>query len=95
VLAAQADTSCAVGDTLRLVATAQDEEGDTLSFAAGIAITYEEFREGYWAAGGMHPETGSYWFAPRSRDVPGRRISLIVTDTEGGTDSTSFWVRVD
>lgn len=94
-LAARADTSCAVGDTLRLIATAHDDEGDSLRFSAGISITYEEFRNGYLPAGGMNPETGAYWFAPNSRDIPGRRISVSVEDTEGGKDTTSFWVEVD
>jgi hypothetical protein len=92
VIAVQRDTSCVIGDTLRLQAHAEDADGDSLEFSASIAITWEEWHSGYRLAGGMNPRTGAFWFAPRHGDGPSRQMGFHVDDARGGRDSTVFLV---
>ena len=94
VMATQADTSCVIGDTLRLLAQAFDSDDDALDYAASIKISYEEFHSGYLPAGGMNAATGAFWFAPSNRDRTSRRITFFVDDGRGGRDSTNFQVTV-
>ena len=93
-LTAQVDTSCAIGDTLRLQAVATDPDGDALRYSASVEITFEEFTAGYLVNGGMNEQTGRFSFIPSQLDKPGRRVSFYVDDGRGGRDSTSFQVSV-
>jgi hypothetical protein len=94
ILVSQADTTAAIGDTLRLQAVAHDSDGDALAYSATIFISYEEFRAGYLPRGGMSPSTGAFWFLPNRQDAPSRRVRVEVDDGHGGRDSTNFVVRV-
>ena len=93
-LSVQRDTSCAIGDTLRLHASAVDPDGDALQYSALIEITWEELRSGYRPATDMDGQTGWFWFRPSSADLPARRVTFFAEDGRGGRDSTSFGVAI-
>lgn len=93
-ITAQRDTSCVIGDTLRLQAQAQDADGDSLEFSASITLNFDEWHSGYRPAGGMNARSGAFWFAPKSGDGPSRQVEFFVDDGRGGRDSTAFLVVV-
>lgn len=94
-IAAQGDTAVAVGDTLRLRASAEDDDGDALTFGVSIVISLDELEKGYFPDGGIDDVTGDFRFSPVDADRPGRDISFTVRDGRGGVDETEFHVRVD
>jgi len=90
----QADTSVAMGDTLRLQAYAHDIDGDTISYSLIVWYTLDEFRRNYHADVNMDSETGHFWFFPQDDDKPIRSFSFVAKDDFGGSDSTKFAVAV-
>jgi hypothetical protein len=94
IIEAQADTSAALSDTLVLWAIAHDADGDDLSYNVLIHITAEEFARGYIPAAWMHSPSGRFRFWPQTDDEPQRRFTFLVEDNRGGTDTTTFAVRV-
>jgi hypothetical protein len=94
VLCPQADTTAAVGDTLRLQAVADDQDGDSLLYGVVVRQTGEEIGDGYLVRGGMNGSTGRFWFYAQDRDRPSRRFLFTVHDHRGGADTTEFTVTV-
>jgi hypothetical protein len=93
LLQPQADAVGAQGDTLRLVATATDPDGDAVAFDFAVIATLQEIQHGYRCQAGMSRVTGQFWFVPGSLDVPSREFRFTVSDGRGGTAATSFVVR--
>ena len=93
-ITAQPDTTCAVGDTLFLQASAEDPDGDALYYSATIVVTMEELWHGYLPTGGINEETGRFWFRASHNDSPRRRVLFVVDDRRGGRDTTAFVVGV-
>lgn len=96
VIVLQLDTFAIVGDTLRLEFSATDEDGDILSFEEKMPCTWGEIRDGR-----CHPpiaqidsRTGSFWFYPRTYDIPSRSATVTVSDGRGGYASTNFDISV-
>jgi hypothetical protein len=94
VLQGQADTSLALGDTLVIWAEAHDDDGDDLTYTAAAHISFEEFMRGYFPDAGMNATSGRFEFRTREDDGPSREFTFSVDDGRGGTDSTTFWVRI-
>ena len=94
VLIPRADTTAAVGDTLRLRAEATDADGDTLLYGLVVEQTLEEIREGYFASASIDGETGAFWFSPEAGDRPGRSFRFTAQDPLGAADTTRFTVNV-
>jgi hypothetical protein len=94
-IAAQGDTAVAVGDTLWLQASAEDDDGDALAFGSTIVISLSEFELGYVPDGGINELTGRFRFSPVDQDRPGRDITFEVRDGRGGADTTAFRIQVD
>jgi hypothetical protein len=94
VLTAQPDTSAALGDTLILWAIADDPDNDRLSYNVLIHITSDEYSRGYIPDAWMHSPSGRFRFWPQADDEPQRRFTFLVEDNRGGTDTTTFAVRV-
>lgn len=91
---AQADTSVAIGDTLRLRASATDPEGDRLTYRATVLMSMEEWVDGYRPNAGIDTLTGRFWFSGTERDMPAREFIFDVFDARGGRDSTGFSIAV-
>ncbi|MFN8178235.1 MAG: hypothetical protein U0167_09910 [bacterium] len=93
-LSVQHDTSSAVGDTLRLHASAMDPDGDRLRYSATIEVTFDELRSGYRPESDMNGDSGWFWFRASAKDEPSRTMSFFADDGRGGRDSTTFEVAV-
>jgi hypothetical protein len=96
VIAQQSDTFAIVGDTLRLIISATDQDGDDLGFTQEIPCTWGEV-----SAGQCHPpinyidfRTGRFWFYPRTYDVPERHVMVTVRDEHGASAYMEFVVSV-
>lgn len=96
VIASQSDTFAIVGDTLRLEFSANDQDGDILHFEQEMPCTWEEVKNGncHLPIAHIDSRTGSFWFYPRTYDIPTRRVIVRVNDGRGGFDSTIFNVSV-
>ncbi len=89
------DTSASIGDTLKLIATAEDEDGDSLFFGSiSLYNSLMELRLDYQADHNIDRITGAFWFLPTSSDLPIRRFLVCVNDGMGGADTTFFAVDV-
>jgi hypothetical protein len=95
VLAAQADTTVAVGDSLELWAWAEDVDGDALTYSLAIRMTLTELKQGHLPDTHFDAQTGHFVFRPSPDDRPSRFFEFRVSDGRGGADSTSFTVTVD
>jgi hypothetical protein len=96
VFVQQSDTFAIVGDTLWLQISATDQDGDDLSFTHEIPCTWQEV-----STGQCHPpiyyldfRTGSFWFYPRTFDVPERHVMVTVSDEHGASAYMEFVVSV-
>lgn len=94
VISLQSDTSATVGDTLRLVFTASDRDGDSMHFDLTAYCSWTEIQQGHCPLAEMGLHDGKFWFWPRAYDVPARRFKVVVDDGRGGVDSTEFNVVV-
>ncbi len=92
ILEAQADTTGAVGDTLRLVARATDPDEHVLTYSLVVEISLDELHEGYEANVSLNRGTGAFWFVPSNEDRPSRAFEFHVDDGHGGTDWDGFTV---
>ncbi len=96
IIHAIADTSATIGDTLKLIATAEDEDGDSLFFGSiSLYNSIYEIRIDYQADHDIDRITGSFWFKPTLSDRPSRGFLVCVNDSSGGADTTIFRVAVD
>ena len=94
VISPQADTSAVVGDTLRIEFSATDQDGDSLHFTQNILCTWGEVKEGRAPISHIDSRTGSFWFYPRTYDIPLRLVTVTVYDGRGGSVSVEFRVWV-
>jgi len=96
VIDARPDTFAIVGDTLRIEISATDQDGDELQFHQETACTWNEIATGqcHPPIAYIDPRTGSYWFYPRTYDIPERSIMVTVTDGHGGYAYMQFDVTV-
>ena len=93
-LSLQSDTSATIGDTLRLVFTASDEDGDSPRFGLTVYCSRAEIFVGHCPLAEVGLLDGKFWFWPRTYDVPTRTFAVVVEDSRGGADSTKFNVVV-
>ena len=94
VIASQSDTSVIVGDTLRIEFSATDQDGDSLRFEQYIMCTWGEIKAGQGPISHIDSRTGSFWFYPRTSDIPWRLVTVTVYDGRGGSVYTEFRVSV-
>ena len=94
VMVAQGDTAVALGDTLHLVASATDPDGDLVIYGLVLIITRQEFMNGYRPRASIDQATGRFRFIARSQDIPLRSFEFRTSDGQGGSDSTRFNVVV-
>ena len=94
VIQQQSDTSAAIGDTLRLLAIAHDDEGDSLIYYLATVLSWTEIKGGYRCNADIDHVTGQFYFIPKIEDRPERSFYFIVRDVVGGSDSTLFSVFV-
>lgn len=94
VMTELADTSAAVGDTLRLRATAEDADGDSLRYSLTVFISWNELDPDLFPSAGIDSRTGDLWFAPTPQDAPSRTLLVTVDDGKQGRDSTHFEVTI-
>jgi hypothetical protein len=100
IVSLQTDTSGVVGDTLRLIFTASDQDSNSfqgsnkLRFHLIIHCTWTEIKQRSFAHAHVDSYTGAFWFYPRTYDMPLRQFSVWVDDDRGGTDTTTFNVSV-
>ena len=96
VVAFLADTFAVVGDTLRLKFSATDPDGDVLRFEEEMPCTWGEIKDGTCHPPIAHIDsrTGSFWFYPRTYDIPLRVVVVTVSDGRGGYAYTSVDVSV-
>jgi hypothetical protein len=87
----QPDTSVALGDTLRLQASAYDPDGDEITYRI---VVYVETIYEPWPDIEFNSSTGRFWFAPAASDLPERAFEFIARDGRGGESSTKFAVDV-
>jgi hypothetical protein len=90
----QSDTFATVGDTLRLVFAASDQDGDSMHFNLTTYCSWSEIQDGHCPRAGVGLHDGKFWFWPRAEDVPTRQFKVVVDDGRGGVDSTKFNVVV-
>jgi hypothetical protein len=94
VLGAVRDTTIALGDTLGILVSATDPDGDEITYHLAVSLTWEELRDGYRADASLGAQTGYFWFKPGQRDVPNRQFQFIARDGRGGEDDTWMTVTV-
>lgn len=96
VIVSQSDTFAIVGDTLRLEFSATDQDGDSLRFKQEMPCNWEEIRTGRCRRpiALIDSRTGSFWFYPRTYDIPARHVTVSVNDGRGGYAFTIFSVSV-
>jgi hypothetical protein len=96
VIVAQPDTFATVGDTLRLQIAAFDQDGDSLYFGQEVPCTWGEIKAGQCHSPIAHIDsrTGSFWFYPRTYDVPERHVVVTVSDEHGASAYMEFVVSV-
>ena len=94
VLQDQADVTMALGDTLRLTASAHDPEGHEFTYSVAVIATLAEIQSGYFASQAIDPVTGDFWFFPSDRDIPSRSFEFRAEDEVGSTAATQFTVYV-
>jgi len=94
VISMQSDTSTTLGDTLRLVFTASDQDGDSLHYSLTIYCSWSEIIAGHCPLASVGVRDGRFSFRPRTYDVPTRQFKVVVDDGQGGADSTKFNVLV-
>ena len=95
VLAAQSDTIVAVGHSLELWASAEDVDGDTLTYSLSVFLSQAELKQGYFPDTEFDAQTGHFVFTASSDDRPSRSFTFGVSDGRGGTDSATFTVIVN
>lgn len=89
------DTSAIIGDTLKLIATAEDEDGDSIFFGSiSLYNNLTELKLDYQADHSIDRITGAFWFLPTNNDYGTRRFLVSVNDGMGGADTTFFAVNV-
>jgi hypothetical protein len=95
IIQAQADTSTAIGDTLRIRAVADDADGDPLSYGVVASLTMQEILMGYRPNAEIDHDTGDFRFISQLADQPNRAFMFRVLDGRGGADSTQFTITVN
>ena len=89
------DTSALIGDTLKFIATAEDEDGDSIFFGSiSLYNNLTELKLDYQAIHSIDRITGAFWFLPTNSDYGTRRFIVFVNDSMGGADTTYFAVSV-
>jgi hypothetical protein len=96
VLGEVRDTTTVLGDTLRIVLSASDADGDTLEFEVVVTCSWSELQLGHCPETGVKGEPPEFWFWPRSYDATAgvRQFSIIVRDDRGAEASTDFVVTI-
>jgi len=96
VIAMQPDTFAIVGDTLRLHIAAFDQDGDSLFFGQEVPCTWGEIKAGQCHRPIAHIDsrTGSFWFYPRTYDIPERHVMVTASDEHGASAYMEFVVSV-
>jgi len=95
VIQPQADTTVAVGDTLRLRAVAHDRDGDSLTLSAATIGSLSDFMARGFPDTEFDQAGGQFEFRARAIDRPNRVFRFTVDDHQGGADSTFFTVYVN
>ena len=91
---AQADTTTAVGDTLRLTAVARSSGGEAVAYSAISYLSFSEFRDGITIDYVMDASSGEFELRAATTDRPGREFIFVAVDGSGASDSTFFFVSV-
>jgi hypothetical protein len=96
VVVSLADTFAVVGDTLRLKFSATDPDEDVLRFEEEMPCTWGEIKNGtcHPPIADIDSRTGSFWFLPRTYDIPLRGVFVTVSDGRGGYAYVSVDVSV-
>lgn len=91
VLQPIADARVQVGDTLRISVSAEDPEGDNVTYRLLVP----------WIPGARVADasvdslSGLFRFVPRPSDGPFRWFGIFARDSHGAEESTDFYVLVD
>jgi hypothetical protein len=88
------DTTAAIGDSLVLLFSIVDPEGDGTSATLSFDLTRQDLAEGYWPRAGLFVKERIFWYTPRPRDGSFRIFGVVAHDFRGATTVKSFRVTI-
>lgn len=94
VMMAQGDTIIVSGDTIQLIASASDPEGDSLTYRLIVFVSQSEWKAGDVPDTDMSASTGVFTFRALDRDVPSRDFAFGAVDVNGGEASPAEFAVV-